>query len=340
MVHYVSEFSFPKSPARPTVVAGSRPTIAGYAKGGHVKASTPQPFSRGGSTTPFRYKDGGATKGVDGKQPAYAKLNDKADPKGTQKEKSSGVQKPAFAEGGKVATGKIPSTKGTFNENDAVSPGSFKRTPPKQSKTNKEAANDKFDAEGRNTEPATKQEGTVQRMSGFSDFKNGGRIKNLGHYAHGGKVKASGEKSSGTAGSSKVKAPVAKVSTPKKAEPTKAPAGSRVEMKSGTAKASMGGLSRGNSKAKNAAIHAKSSKPKAGALAAIAGALSQAPHQPAGPGIGAPPPGMAPGMGSPPGGAMAPRSAPPMAGGPMQAGMSTGGAVRHVVIHHVKHGAK
>lgn len=306
-VHYVSDFSFPKSPSRPTVVAGSRPTIAGYAKGGHVKASTPQPFSRGGSTIPFKYKDGGSAS--------------------------------------KVAAGKIPQTKGTFNENDAVSPGSFKRTPPKQSKTNKEAANDKFDAEGRNTEPATKQEGNVERMSGFSDFKKGGsvkhdRIKNLGHYAHGGKVKAAGEKSSGKAGSSKVKAPVAKVSTPKKAEPTSAPAGSRVEMKSGTAKASMGGLSRGNSHAKNAAIHAKGNKAKAGALQQVAQALSAAPHQPQAPGIGAPPPGMAPGMGAPPGGAMGPRPASPMAGGPMGApgAMSHGGAVNHLVVHHVSHG--
>lgn len=308
MIQYVSEFSFPKSPARPTVTAGARPAIHGYAKGGHVKASTPQPFSKGGSTTPFRYKDGGTI-----------------------------VKTPK-------AEGKVPQAKNSVNPGDASSPGSYSKSAPSQAGKNSAVAKSKFAAP--DVKPESTGTGNKQRMAAWSDFKDGGttskafnRIKNLGHYAHGGKVKASGEKSSGTAGSSKVKAPVAKVATPKKAEPTGSPAGSRVEMKSGTAKASMGGLSRGTSKAKNAAIHAKSSKAKSGALAAIAGALGQAPHQPAAPGIGMAPPGMAPGMGAPPGGAMGPRAAPPMAGGPMQAGMKTGGPVE-VVHHHVMHGGR
>lgn len=349
-VQYVSDFSFPKSPPRPTVTAGQRPTVRGYAKGGHVKATTPQPYAKGGScsTTPFKYKSGGSVspdiaKGVDGKSPSYSKLNDKADPKASKAKKDSMV-KPAFKDGGsiKVATGKVADGKKTpWNPDDAVSPGSPKRTPPGQGEKNASAAKSQFAQDGKNTPPATKQDGDVERMSGWSDFKNGGsakpkhdRLKNLGHYAHGGKVKAAGEKKSGTAGSSKVKAPVSKVSTPKKAEPTSAPAGSRVEMKSGTAKASMGGLSRGTSSKKNAAIHAKSAHkaPKAGgssgALAGLAAALSAPPSQPAAPGIGGPPPGMAPGMGSPPGQPMGPRPAPPMAGG-MPGGMSHGGTVHN-----------
>jgi hypothetical protein len=342
-VQYVSDFSFPKSPPRPSVVAGQRPTVRGYAKGGHVKASTPQPYAKGGScsTTPFKYKSGGSVspdvaKGVAGKSPQYAKLNDKSDPK-SDTGKKSGMVKPAFKDGGsiKVATGKVADGKKTpWNADDAVSPGSPKRTPPGQGEKNSAAAKSQFSREGKGTEPATKQDGDVERMSGWSDFKKGGsvkhdRIKNLGHYAHGGKVKA--EKPSGKAGSKSVKAPVAKVATPKKAEPTKAPAGSRVEMKSGTAKAAMGGLSRGVSPRKNAAIHAKEShkapKGASGALAGLAQALSAPPHQPAAPGMGPAPPGMAPGMGSPPGQAMGPRPAPPMAGGPPM--MSTGGVVHN-----------
>lgn len=350
-VKYVSDFSFPKSPARPTVVAGERPSVRGYAKGGHVKASTPMTFSKGGScsTTPFKYKTGGSVspdvaKGVAGKSPAYSKLNDRSDPK-ADKGKKSGMVKPAFKDGGsiKVATGKVPDGKKTpWNADDAVSPGSPKRTPPGQGEKNQAAAKSQFSREGKGTEPATKQDGDVERMSGWSDFKKGGstksafdRLKNLGHYAHGGKVKASsGEKKSGSAGSGKVKAPVAKVSTPKKAEPTKAPAGSRVEMKSGTAKAAMGGLSRGTSPKKNAAIHAKSAHKapahvgvNPGALAGLAQALSAPPHQPSAPGMGPAPPGMAPGMGAPPGQAMGPRPAPPMAGGPPT--MAHGGVVHN-----------
>lgn len=347
-VQYVSDFSFPKSPPRPSVSAGQRPVVRGYAKGGHVQSSTPQPYSKGGScTTPFKYKSGGSVspdiaKGVAGKSPQYAKLSDKADPKASKAVKS-GMVKPAFKDGGsiKVATGKVPDGKKTpWNADDAVSPGSPKRTPPGQGEKNSAAAKSTFAHDGRGTEPATKQDGNVERMSGYSDFKNGGsakpkhdRLKNLGHYAHGGKVKAStGEKSSGKAGSSKVKAPVAKSPKPKVSEPGSPKAGSRVEIKSGTAKASMGGLSRGTSPKKNAAIHAKSAhkapKVNSGALAGLAQALSAPPHQPQAPGMGGPPPGMQPQMGAPPGGAMGPRPAPPMAGG-IPGGMSHGGTVHN-----------
>jgi len=187
--------------------------------------------------------------------------------------------------------------------------------------SNQSAARNKFATEGRGTPPATKQSGNVERMSGYSDFNKGGRIKNLGHYAHGGKVKAThSEVPSGKASSGKVPAPV-KPANASKAEshagtPKTSP-GSRVEMKSGVAKAAMGGLSRGTSPRKNAAIHAKGHKPKgpkASALGALAGALSGAAMPSQGP---AAPPGMAPGMGAPPGGAMgamAPQApgAPPM----------------------------
>lgn len=302
-VQYVSDFHFPKSPPRPSV--------QGYAKGGHVKgASTPQCYSKGGSTTPFKYKSGGSV------SPDIAKA--------------------------KVPT---PKSNPSWNANDAVSPGSPKRTPPKQAVSNKSAAKDKFSQDGKGTPPATKQSGDVQRMSGWSDFKKGGstkpafnRLSNLGHYAHGGKVKASGEKPSGKAGSGKVSAPVAKSPRPKVADSTKSAPGSRVEMKSGTAKASMGGLSRGTSSKKNAAIHAKSAHkaPKtphagaSGALAGLAQALSAPPSQPSAPGMGPSPPGMSPGMGAPPGMPMGPRAAPPMAGGPPM--MADGGAMH--VVHH------
>lgn len=224
-----------------------------------------------------------------------------------------------YARGGSVsadiATAKVPmGAKPARNANDATSPGSPKRTPMAQAASNKSAASNKFATQGRGTPPATKQNGNVERMSGYSDFKSGGsakfdRLKNLGHYAHGGKVKA----------------PVAAVNAgkaEKSAGTPKTSPGTRVERKS------MGGLSRGTSPRKNAAIHAKSHKPKAGAgVGALAKALSgQAmPSQ----GAGAPP-GMAPGMGSPPGGPMgwiAPQ-APAMGGGPPA--MSDGGQLKTV----------
>lgn len=273
-VRYVSDFTFAPSPPRPT--------IKGYARGGHVKSGgTAGCYAKGGSASP---DIGVAT--------------------------------------GKVAMGSKPSR----NPDDATSPGSPKRTPMSQKDNNQSAARNKFATEGRGTPVATKQDGDVQRMSGYSDFHNGGRIKNLGHYAHGGKVVASkGERSSGTPTGGKVKAPV-KAQPAGKAEhaagtPKTSP-GSRVEMKGGVAKASMGGLSRGTSPRKNAAIHAKGHKPrvsKAAGLGALAAALSSQGAPP--PGAGAPP-GMAGGMGAP--------VAPPMGGAPPQAPpMKRGGGVKH-----------
>lgn len=292
-VHYVKDFSFAPSPPRPTV--------AGYARGGHVKPSTPKTYAKGGSCSP----DIGSK----------------------------------FAKGGSIRTADAPvkmGSKPSRNPDDAVSPGSPKRTPMGAKDSNASAARNKFAAEGRGTPVATKQDGDVERMSGYSDFKKGGsvkhdRLKNLGHYAHGGKVKASsGEVAGGKAGSGTVKAPV-KPAKAGKAEshagtPKTSP-GSRVEMKSGTAHASMGGLSRGTSPKKNAAIHAKMAHKgnKGPSLGALASALSGAgvPHQAAGA-----PPGMAPGMGAPPGGqmgAIAPQ-APTMGGGPPM--MSHGGSLK------------
>jgi len=387
-VQYVNDFSFAPSPPRPT--------IRGYARGGHVKASTPFAYKNGGLAKghgvsndsghtcgngpdrfskrpqgdgPVKYMakgglakgkglsndsghtgnngpdaSGSATRGQGDGDIKRSKVS--ADIKKSVTEKSSGVQRPAFAkggiakcyaEGGKVAAGKQwMGSKPSRNRDDATSPGSFKRTPVGQGEKNSKAANSKFSAEVRNTPVATKQDGNVERMSGFSDFKNGGRIKNLGHYAHGGKVKATrSEVPSGKAGSGKIKSPEPQArgagKYESKAGTPKTSPGTRVEMKFGVAKAAMGGLSRGTSPRKNAAIHAKQHKaphaPKG--LGALAGALSgQAmPSQ----GAGAPP-GMAPGMGAPPGGqmgAMAPQA--PMGG------MSHGGGVKHVVVHHVSH---
>lgn len=414
---YVKDFTFAPSPPRPT--------IKGYARGGHV-CTTPQPYKAGGLAKGRGLSNdsghtggngadakGAATRGQGDGDVKRANVSDKTGGKPTRTEKSSGVQKPAFAkgghlgggpkgakgfsvgdkkhqrlaisgatrsynagniskskedsikstargmlakgkcsggsakgyaEGGRVAAGKVPmGSKPSRNQDDATSPGSFKRTPPGQSEKNSQAANSKFSAEGRNTPVATKQDGDVERMSGYSDFKSGGstgkafnRLKNLGHYAHGGKVKASAEKPSGTAGSGKVKAPVSPAKGAgkyeSKAGTSKTSPGTRVEMKSGTAKAAMGGLSRGTSHAKNAAIHAKGHKPKASAgpsLGALAGALSGG----AGPAPGGPPP-----MGAPPGGLPGgmPPQAPQMGGAPPM--MSQGGAVQHMVVHHVHHG--
>lgn len=250
----------------------------------------------------------------------------------------------AYAKGGSVATDKVKTgAKTPWNADDATSPGSSKRTAPPQGEKNKAAASNKFATEGRNTPVATKQDGDVERMSGYSDFKKGGstnRLKNLGHYAHGGKVRPTKtEVKSGTPSGGKVKAPVKPTKGASKVEkhagtPKTAP-GSRVEMKGGVAKAAMGGLSRGTSHAKNAAIHAKSAhKPKGPSLGALAGALSGAGMPQQGPQA---PPGMSPGMGAPPGGqmgAIAPQ-APTMGGGPPA--MSHGGGVKHVIVHHVSH---
>lgn len=261
-VQYVKDFNFAPSPARPT--------IPGYARGGHVKSGgSAGCYAKGGSASP---DIGVAT--------------------------------------GKVAMGSKPSR----NPDDATSPGSPKRTPMSQKDNNQSAARNKFATEGRGTPVATKQDGEVPRMSGYSDFHNGGRIKNLGHYAHGGKVVASkGERSSGTPTGGKVKAPERSVNAGKAeraAGTPKTSPGSRVEMKGGVAKAAMGGLSRGTSRRKSAAIHAKTHKPrvsKAG-LGALAAALGS---QGAPPPAAVAPPGMASGMGAP--------AAPPMGGPPPQA---------------------
>lgn len=211
------------------------------------------------------------------------------------------------------------------NPKDASSPGSPTRTPPSQSSSNKSAAGAKFAQAGKGTPLATKQTGDVERMAGWSDFAKGGsaghrpgcgcamcgggRISNLGKFAHGGKV--SSEKSSGTA--------------------AKSPAKVAGKVKSGTAKMAMGGMSRGTNPKKNAAIHAKARTKGAGktqGLAKVVGALEGAAMPKQGPQA---PPGMAPGMGAPPGqpmGATAPQM--PSMGQPT---MSQGGALH--VVHHV-----
>lgn len=287
-----------------------------FAKGGHwIKGAIKNPGALyrklgvpQGQKIPAKKLDAAAKKGgVEGKEANLAKTL-----KGFRHKAGGHISTPQrYAVGGKVAV----KDSGANNPNDAVSPGSFKRKPPGAKASNMSAAKSTFSKPG-NTKPATNQN-TAERMAGWSDFKNGGRIKNLGHYAHGGKVKpgAKYEKAAGT---------------PKKSAPAKQ------EVKSGKAM-SMGGLSRGTSHKKNAAIHAKN-HPKGGALSAIAGAMA-----PQGPGIGAPPPGMAPPMGGPPGMPMGPRAAPPMAGGAggppqMPGGMAGGGAVKHVFVHHVSHG--
>src|SRR5258708_3588908 len=97
-VKYVSDFSFPKSPPRPTV--------AGYARGGHV--TTPQRYAKGG--TAGCYAKGGSAdiksgvgKGGDvrskGAGTGYSgehikMISDVQRERGSRTEKSSGVQKP------------------------------------------------------------------------------------------------------------------------------------------------------------------------------------------------------------------------------------------------------
>lgn len=349
-----------------------------------------------------------------------------------------------YKEGGsiKTAAGKVKmGEKSSWNKDDAVSPGSFKRTPPGEKMTNKQAANSKFDAEGRNTEPATEQNGNVERMSGWSDFKKGGkvhkkakgghmkastpqrynegggdievhadryeirdtnehggtkepagtttshgmkkggRISNLKHYAHPPKA-AKG----GAAGSTQKLGGDAEyeraAGTPKRdhmGTTTERPAGhtiesgkligggtnespgyestgaprdgaaaTRGERLSGEPHMAAGGFTHSPSPRANAAIHAKSHAAKdhaaMGALSQVAAALNSGIHQPPGPGMGAPPPGVAPGMGTPPGAPMGPRPMPPMAGGAPGMGtppgiphMADGGGVQHLVVHHVHH---
>lgn len=366
-VKYVKDFTFAPSPPRPT--------IQGYARGGHV--STPQTYAKGGlakgagitndrghtstagrdklgkaqgdGKVSYHAKGGLITKkaglsndaghiGKDGddsvarkgagdgdvKRSSVGKVSgsrgEKLDVGGTKDKvvkKAQGGSAQCYAVGGKVAV----KNSGANNPNDAVSPGSFKRTPPSQSATNAKAAKSNFDGGKRNTPVATKQNGNVERMSGYSDFKKGGstnRLANLGHYAHGGKVGAKAEKAAGT--------------------PKTSP-GSHTEKSSGTAKMSMGGLSRATSPKKNAAIHAKSHKPKAPHKSAkmgppMGGALSaMAPPPPdmgAAPPMGGPPP-SGPPMGAGPAG---PPPGPPQGAPPM---MASGGGVKHVIVHHISH---
>jgi len=133
-------------------------------------------FKSGGhATTPQRYKEGG-------------KGDSLHDSGCTCSYCGGGMAKKAEGGAIRVAAGKVKDgAKTPWNKDDGVSPGSFKRTPPGQKVTNKAAANSKFDAEGRNTEPATNQSGTTQRMSEFSDFKKGGKVK---RHAEGGHIKA------------------------------------------------------------------------------------------------------------------------------------------------------
>jgi hypothetical protein len=198
------------------------PSVVGKSGSGKFHSGAVPKFAKGGhATTPQRYADGGWSKnkgvnldsGMGGaKREKYdnnsgagigaektARINDKKSPPATRGEKSSGVQKPAFKSGGhattpqryadggsiKVAAGKVKDgAKRPWNKDDGTSPGSFKRTPPKQSTKNKAAAYDKFDDEGRDTAPATEQNGNVERMSEWSDFKKGGHAKRHAHGGH------------------------------------------------------------------------------------------------------------------------------------------------------------
>jgi hypothetical protein len=445
--------SFAKSKAGPSVVTGNSRGTGG---GKHTTGAVPK-FAKGGhASTPQRYADGGWSKnkgvsldsgmgaakrekydnneGAGIGAPKYARINDKKSPPATRGEKSSGVQKPAFKSGGhattpdrykgggmiKTAAGKVKDgAKTPWNKDDGTSPGSFKRTPPKQSMKNKAAAYDKFDAEGRDTDPATEQNGNVERMSEFSDFKRGGhakkyakgghasgcgckmcsggssryakggqvttedryetesemhgerhipapdkqvkgdgmeykkggRIGNLKHYAHPSKKAAGGAAGTRTERPSGHASSMGKMvnESPKGSDeryeraagtPGETPEGDYHETKSGEPMMSGGGFNRGANPKKMAAIHAKKDHAAMGALAQVAaglegGAPQGPPHQPAAPGMGPAPPGMAPQMGAPPGMAGGVRPMPPMAGGPPMA--NSGGSVQHIVHHHVMH---
>jgi hypothetical protein len=283
-VTYVKDFSFPTAfgfhkpnapkpreagagnsrAQMPTIKSGPSVVNAKATHGGgKLQTGAVSKFSKGGATTPMPYREGGRIQppvakysGHKIRMPGIAKKGEGAGDlirvKGTDhtiakttREKSSGLQKPAFAKGGsttpqpyhgggctcsKCSGGGVKMAKGGmvqvqkkgWNREDSVSPGSPARMPPGQSSPNKAAAKNKFATSGENTPPATKQDG-AQRMSGWSDFakggqvktedrfergmrskvpapdkqskgdgmeyKSGGRIKNLGKYAHGGKVK-------------------------------------------------------------------------------------------------------------------------------------------------------
>jgi hypothetical protein len=381
-----------------------------FKSGGH--ATTPQRYAKGGHAADCGCKmcGGGMMKKAEGGPAKFkpSKVNpperndNQAPYKGAAKardgremeEKESAVS--GYAGGGsiKVAAGKVKDgAKTPWNKDDGVSPGSFKRTPPGEKVRNEAAANSRFSAEGRNTNPATEQNGNVERMSEFSDFKKGGSVKattpqrykhggastpqryaegggdvepgadryevrdtnehggehepagtttshgmkaggsahphrNLGGYLHkkkGGDVKVpgtSGERASGTAAvtgtevNHSAQGLAAKYEQSAGTPGSSEPRGDYYETTSGEPHMAMGGLSRGVSPKKNAAMHAKIDHKAMGALSGIVGALGQAPHQPAAPGMGPAPPGMAPQMGAPPGMSGGVRPQPPMAGGP------------------------
>ena len=445
----MGKFSSP-SKAGPSVVTGH---TSGKGGGKFHYGSVPK-FAKGGLAKGSGVgKGGNEDRGIGKTNEHFGRVSDKRSPPATRGEKTSGVQKPAFKSGGRATTPKPYKAGGTtlhesgckcsycaggmakkdgghikkaagavgmgektsWNKDDAVSPGSFKRTPPGEKETNKKAAYSKFDAEGRDTEPATKQSGNVERMSGWSDFKRGGKAKkfakgghattpqryagggqvttedryeirdtnehggtrepaavskesgdgmefshggaahphrNLGPYLHkkkGGDVKVPGTRTEHASGTAAHSGKVVNSSPQGRDEHYEheagtpglsVPGGDYHEIKSGDA-ASMGGLSRGNSGKKNAAIHAKNDHKAMGAMGALAGALSGG----APPGMGGPPPG-APPMGGPPPGAapmgarppMGPPGGMPMAppgGGMRPPGMADGGNVVHVIHHHL-----
>jgi hypothetical protein len=195
-VTYVKDFSFPSDFG---FSKNGSASVPGKAKGG--RATTPQAYREGGKVQPAQSKysghvaksDAKPMSGAGAKNLSYGKASM---PAKTTMEKSSGMQSPAFKSGGKAernasmmkshmarranggaATAEAPvpmGKKSSWNKDDAVSPGSFKRTPPKQGAKNPESARDKFAA--KTAEPATKQEGDVERMSGWSDFKKGGKV--------------------------------------------------------------------------------------------------------------------------------------------------------------------
>src|SRR5882724_4108715 len=201
--------AYNKTKAGPSVVTGHS---SGKGGGKFHSGAVPK-FAKGGlARVPAVGKGGSEDRGIGKTAEHFKGISDKRSPAATRAEKSSGVQKRAFKSGGstlhasgckcnycgggmakkeggsiRVAAGKVRDGQKTpWNKDDGTSPGSFKRTPPGEKVSNKKAAYSKFDAEGRDTAPATQQSGNVERMSEFSDFKRGGKVKK---YAHGGQVK-------------------------------------------------------------------------------------------------------------------------------------------------------
>src|SRR5580658_2942588 len=169
-VQYVSDFSFAPSPPRPT--------IRGYARGGHVsgdiKVTATRAEKSSGVQKPAFAKGGGIklSGSFEGKSNAIgqggraAQLKAKGVPGGVignlaRKAQAAPGQKnyhatggsaKCYADGGKVAAGKQwMGSKPSRNPDDATSPGSFKRTPMGQGEKNSSAAKSQFSAQGRNT---------------------------------------------------------------------------------------------------------------------------------------------------------------------------------------------